>query len=104
MRDNSRNIAVRMTEEQYQRLRRYCSLTLLDTTRYFRRLIAEDRMVGRPLSGKLDRHQGINMIHSNVMQIARNPRARKLDENSVEKLIFLANAICEQSYLLGSFR
>ena len=36
VRDNSRNIAVHMTEDQYQRLQRYMGLTRLGITVYFR--------------------------------------------------------------------
>mgnify|MGYP000820620327 FL=1 len=41
LRDNSKSISVRMTEEQFQRLERYRELTRLPVTTYFRKLIAE---------------------------------------------------------------
>ena len=34
-RDYSRNLSVRMTEEQYQRLQQYMKLTRLNSTAYF---------------------------------------------------------------------
>ena len=46
MRDNSRNIAVHMTEEQFQRLERYRKMTRHSVTTYFRKLIAGDRLIG----------------------------------------------------------
>lgn len=42
MRDNSKSISVRMTEEQFQRLTRYLELTRLPVTTYFRKIIAEN--------------------------------------------------------------
>ena len=45
-RDYSRNIAVHMTEEQYQRLERYRKMTRHSVTTYFRKLIDGDRLLG----------------------------------------------------------
>jgi hypothetical protein len=61
-----KNISVRMTEAQYQRLQRYMKLTRLKSTAYFCCLIH-----GNPLKGyssKLTRamHTDFNMIYSNV--------------------------------------
>ena len=50
LRDNSKSISVRMTEEQFQRLERYRELTRLPVTTYFRKLIAESEIVERPSS------------------------------------------------------
>ena len=47
LRDNSKSISVRMTEEQFQRLERYRELTRLPVTTYFRKLIAESEIVER---------------------------------------------------------
>ena len=44
--DNSRNLSVRMTEEQHQNLRRYMNLTKLGSTNYFRKLIYGDAFKG----------------------------------------------------------
>ena len=40
LRDNSKSISVRMTEEQFLRLERYRELTRLPVTTYVRKLIA----------------------------------------------------------------
>lgn len=48
LRDNSKSISVRMTEEQFQRLERYRELTRLPVTTYFRKLIAESEIVKDP--------------------------------------------------------
>lgn len=65
-RDYSRNLSVRMKEEQYQRLQRYMGMTRLCSTAYFYRLIREDNFKGH--SPKLNHalHASLNMIYSNV--------------------------------------
>lgn len=102
MRDNSRNISVRMTEEQYQRLQKYMELTRLTRTAYFRRLIHGD--IFRGYSPKLNRamHASVNIIYSNVRQISRHRRAKDLDAETTKKLFFLADRLCEEIYLLSS--
>lgn len=69
-RDYSRNLSVRMTEEQYQHLRHYMKLTRLNSTAYFCRLIRGDNFRGR--SPKLNHalHASVNMIYSNARQIS----------------------------------
>lgn len=86
MRDNSRNISIRMTEDQYQRLQRYTELTRLTSTTYFRRLIHGDTLKG--YSPKLNRamHASVNMIYSNVRQISRHQRAKKIDAETTERI------------------
>ena len=100
-RDNSRNIAVHMTEEQYQRLQRYMRMTRIGSTVYFRKLIAGERFEAD--SPELNRimHKGVNMIHSNVQQIARNERARAVDDEAVRQMAFLSDKLCEEVYLLS---
>lgn len=102
MRDYSRNLSVRMTEEQYQRLQRYIKMTKLNSTAYFCRLIQGNEFKGR--SPKLNRamHASVNMICSNVNQISRHQRARNMDAESVGKLTFLADKLCEEVYLLSN--
>lgn len=97
MRDNSRSLSVRMTEEQYQRLCRYLALTGLPVTTYFRKLIQGERVRVRLSRFGLNPHPGVNHICSNVRQIARNPRARELASDSVRRLEFLAGLLCEES-------
>lgn len=104
IRDNSRNISIRMTEEQYQRFQRYMKLTRLTSTTYFRHLIHGNTVKGR--SPKLNRamHTGVNMIYSNMQQITRHQRAKNLDATTTEKLFFIADRLCEEIYLLSSHR
>lgn len=97
MRDNSRNLSVRMTEEQYQQLCRYLALTGLPVTTYFRKLILGERIRVRLSRFGLNPHPGVNHIYSNVRQIARNPRARESDPEAVRQLEFLAGLLCEES-------
>ena len=101
MRDYSRNLSVRMTEEQYQRLQRYMELTRLKSTAYFCRLIRGDDFKGR--SPELNRamHTSVNMIYSNVRQISRHRKAKEMDAEAVEQLIFLMDKLCEEVYLLA---
>ena len=101
IRDNSRNLSVRMTEEQYRRLQRYMELTRLKSTAYFCRLIHGNDFKGR--SPKLSHalHTSVNMIYSNVRQITRHQYAKKLDTEAVVKLDFLMDKLCEEVYLLA---
>ena len=100
-RDYSRNLSVRMTEEQYQRLQRYMTMTRLYSTAYFCRLIRGDDFRGR--SPKLNHalHASVNMIYSNVKQITRHQRAEGMDAETVSKLLFLMDKLCEEVYLLA---
>ena len=102
IRDNSRNLSVRMTEEQCRRLQRYMELTRLKSTAYFCRLIQEDDFRGR--SPKLNHalHASVNMIYSNVRQITRYRYAKDMDAEAVAKLDFLIDKICEEIYLLAT--
>ena len=101
-RDYSRNLSVRMTEEQYQRLQQYMKLTRMNSTAYFCRLIQGDDFRGR--SPKLNHalHASVNRIYSNVKQITRHQRARGMDAEAVSKLLFLTDKLCEEVYLLSS--
>ena len=101
MRDNSRNIAVHMTEEQYQRLQNYMRLTRHGITLYFRKLIHGDKMMGNRTGMRRDIFAGVNMIDSNVRQIVRNQCAKKADVESISKLEYLANRLCEEVFLLS---
>ena len=102
MRDNSCNLAVRMTEVQYQQLRRFMALTHLPVTTYFRHLIAGFRITANsiPLERKL--YAESNKIYSNVQQIARNPRAKELGDTQVKQMLFLEQKLSEQLYLIMS--
>ena len=100
-RDYSRNLSVRMTEEQYHRLQQYMGMTRLHSTAYFCRLIQGGEFKGR--SPKLNHalHASVNMIYSNVRQITRHQYAKKLDTEAVAKLDFLMDKLCEEIYLLA---
>ena len=100
-RDNSRNIAVHMTEEQYQRLQKYMRLTRHGITLYFRKLIHGDRMLGNQAEPERNMHTGVNMIYSNVRQIACNRLAKETDAEAVARLEYLADRLSEEIYLLS---
>lgn len=101
-RDYSRNLSVRMTEEQYRQLQRYMALTSLNSTSYFRGLIQGNDFKGR--SPKLNHalHTSVNMIYSNVRQILRHQRAKEMDAETVGKMAFLMDKLCEEVYLLSN--
>ena len=101
MRDYSRNLSVRMTEDQYQRLQQYMELTRLKSTAYFCRLIRGDDFKGRSPDLNHAMHASVNMICSNVRQISRHQKAKEMDAEAVEKLIFLMDKLCEEIYLLA---
>ena len=102
MGDNSRNLSIRMTEEQYQRLRRYMELTKLHSTAYFCRLIRETKFNGFSRELNHAMHASVNMIYSNVMQISRHQRARNMDTEAAGKLACLMDKLCEEIYLLAN--
>lgn len=97
MRDNSRNLSVRMTQKQYQQLCRYLALTGLPVTTYFRKLIRGERVRVRLSRFGLNPHPGVNHICSNIRQIVRNPRVRELAPEAVRQLEFLADLLCGES-------
>ena len=102
MRDNSCNLVVRMTEEQYRQLQHYMALTHLPITTYFRHLITGVRITANsiPLERKL--YAESNKIYSNVRQIARNPRAKELGDMQIKQMLFLEKKLSEQLYLIMS--
>ena len=100
--DNSRNLSVRMTEEQYQSLRRYMNLTKLGSTNYFRKLIYGDAFKGHSKDLNHALHASVNMIYSNVRQMTRHQCAKDMDAEAVAKLDFLIDKICEEIYLLAT--
>lgn len=101
MRDNSKSISVRMTEEQFRRLTRYMALTHLPVTTYFRKLIASERIKENSPEVRRHLHAAVNMLYSNIRQITRCPRAEELDAGAVRKLDFLMDQICEQVYRIS---
>lgn len=101
-RDYSRNLSVRMKEEQYQRLQRYMGTTRLCSTAYFCRLIREDNFKGHLPKLNHALHTSFNMIYSNVRQITRHQQAKVLDVDAVAKLAFLMDKFCGEVYLLAN--
>ena len=79
LRDHSKSISVRMTEEQFQRLKSYRNLTRLPVTTYFRKLITSIEIYERPGKEISQLHAESNMIYSNIRQILRNLQAKALD-------------------------
>ena len=98
MRDNSKSISVRMTEEQFQRLTRYLELTRLPVTTYFRKLIAKNRSREKPNPVNRRLYAETNMICSNLQQILRNPDAVKLDRDAVRQIRFLQERMLDQIF------
>ena len=101
-RDNSKNLSVRMTGEQYQRLQRYMGLTRLNSTAYFCRLINKTKFNGYSRELNHAMHTGVNMIYSNVKQITRHQRVGDMDADAAAKLLCLTDKLCEEVYLLSS--
>lgn len=100
MRDNSRNLSVRMTEMEYQQLQRYLKLTRLSSTTYLRHLIHGDGVKVR--SGELNHalHASLGKIHSNVHQIIRC-RKTEVDVEATARARYLMDRLCEEVYLLA---
>ena len=98
MRDNSKSISVRMTEEQFQRLTRYLELTRLPVTTYFHKLIAENSSQEKPNPANRRLYAETNIICSNLQQIMRNPDAVKLDRDAVRQIRFLQERMLNQIF------
>jgi hypothetical protein len=97
-----KNISVRMTENQYQRLQRYMKLTRLKSTTYFRRIILGESLKGRSPKLKRAMHTSVNRIYSNVQQITRHQSAKDIDAETTQKLVYLMDRLCEEIYLLAN--
>jgi hypothetical protein len=97
-----KNISVRMTEAQYQRLQRYMKLTRLKSTAYFCRIILGESLKGHSPKLKRAMHTSVNRIYSNVQQITRNQRVKDMDAETTQKLVFLMDRLCEEIYLLAN--
>jgi len=100
MKDYSKTLSVRMTDDEYDRLTRYVKLTHLPLTTYFRFLIQKKPIRTRSVNKELNPHPGANMIISNVRQICINPYAKKIDERSVKMLQFLSSKFEQEVFLL----
>ena len=102
LRDNSKSISVRMTEEQFLRLERYRQRTRLPVTTYFRELIAESEIMERPSRVRFRLYEEVNKIDSNIRQILRNPRAEELDREATDGIRLLLEHILEQAYHINA--
>lgn len=96
-RDNSRNLAVRMNEDDYQRFQRYVTATALYSTTYFRKLIAGERITVRPDENIRGLHTANGMIHSNVEQILRAAKwAGCADTETLQALEYFLTALSRE--------
>ena len=102
LRDDSKSISVRMTEEQFLRLERYRELTRLPVTTYFRKLIAESEIMERPSRVRFRLYEEVNKSDSNIRQILRNPRAEELDREATDGIRLLLEHILEQDYHINA--
>ena len=102
LRDNSKSISVRMTEEQFLRLERYRELTRLPVTTYFRKLIAENEIMERPSRVRFRLYEEVNKLDSKLRQILRNPRAEELDREATDGIRLLLEHILEQAYHINA--
>lgn len=102
MKDISRNLAVRMTDEQYELLKRYMELTSLPVTVYFHHLITAYQIKARSLDFARPIYYEDNKIYQNLMQLKRNPRVNQIGAAQLQMALFLWNKIGHETYLLTS--
>ena len=102
--DNSRNLAVRMTDEQYELLKRYMDLTNLPVTVYFHHLITGFQITARSLDVARPIYYEDNKIYQNLMQLSRNPRANQIGSEQLQIASFLWKKIGHETYLLTSMQ
>ena len=102
--DNSRNLAVRMNDEQYELLKRYMELTNLRITVYFHHLITGYQITARSLDVARPIFYEDNKIHQNLMQLSRNPRANQIGSEQLQMALFLWKKISHETYLLTSMQ
>ena len=100
--DNSRNLAVRMNDEQYELLKRYMELTNLRITVYFHHLITGYQITARSLDVARPIFYEDNKIYQNLMQLSRNPRANQIGASQLQVALFLWKKISHETYLLTS--
>ena len=102
MKDISRNLAVRMTDEQYELLKRYMDLTNLRITVYFHHLITGYQITARSLDLARPIYYEDNKIYQNLMQLSRNPRANQIGAEQLQIALLLWKKISHETYLLTS--
>ena len=99
---NSRNLAVRMTDDQHELLRRYMDLTNLPVTVYFHHLITGYQITARSLDIARPIYYEDNKIYQNLMQLQRNPRANQIGAEQLQIALLLWKKISHETYLLTS--
>lgn len=104
VRDNSRNLAVRMGEADFQLLQRYEAATGLPSTTYFRKLIAGEQICVRPDENVRGQHKANNMIYSNVRQILRAARQAGMTSETLGELWVLISALSREVSKLAFLR
>ena len=100
MKDTGRNIAVRMTDEQYELLLRYMDLTNLRITVYFHHLITGYQITARDIDFVRPIYYEDNKIYWNLNQLKRNPRANQIGRTQLQMASFLWEKIGHETYLL----
>ena len=103
-RDNSRNLAVRMKEDDFQRFQRYVEATALHPTTYFRKLIAGEQITVRPDENIRGLHAANGMIHSNVEQIIRAGKRTGMKSEVLDELGLLLKMLSEETSKLAFLR
>ena len=104
VRDNSRNLAVRMGWDDFQRLQRYEAASGLPPTTYFRKLITEEQICSRPDESVRGLHNANNMIYSNMEQILRAARRSGMQSDTLAELRLLLGELSEEVSKLAFLR
>lgn len=104
VRDNSRNLAVRMGEADFQLLQRYEAASGLPPTTYFRKLITEEQICSRPDDSVRGLHNANNIIYSNVEQILRAARRSGMQSDTLAELRLLLGELSEEVSKLAFLR
>lgn len=102
--DNSKYIMVRLSDEQYALLQEYMNKSSLKQTIYFRKLINGEVITVNYHKTSIDPYTAVNMICSNIRQLARNPLALVADRESVKQLVILSRKLEELFYNILTFR
>ena len=100
-RDNSKNVPIRMSDEDYALLQFYLSQTPLKQSTFFRKLITGEKLFGRNSRHLSSLHAAYNMIYSNVMQIVRKAPEYGISKEKVRGLEILVQKLGDEVYELG---
>ena len=96
-----RVVPVRLSEEQYERLKRVCDKTGLTTSDIIRSALDGVHLKERPHSdiGKL--YTEINHIGNNINQIARKMNAGLGTKSDVQEVLFLLRKVYEKMEVIA---